>query len=190
MPGSQIRYVDFYDYLPNPDNLDEADSDLMLQLPCSDYFSISDINESVNNNFNHSCMLFHCNIVSLSKNLNRLENLMITLDKPPEILAITETRLSSKLITNVNIENYSYHNDSPTMAGGTAIYVKESLTVINRPDITINMAGVESTWIEIDNHESKPNVIIGCVYRHPNGNLNEFISLITSILKSLANPVI
>ena len=32
---------------------------------------------------------------------------------------------------------------------------------------------LESTFIEICN-PTKANIIIGCIYKHPNGNINEF----------------
>ena len=41
---------------------------------------------------------------------------------------------------------------------------------------------VESTWIELDT-QNRNKIIIGCVYKHPSANLNEFHSEMESIMK-------
>jgi hypothetical protein len=55
-----------------------------------------------------------------------------------------------------------------TAAGGAGIYVCNSLKVIERPDIKFSMDLVESCWVEIEPGYQKKNIIIGCIYRHPN----------------------
>jgi hypothetical protein len=48
---------------------------------------------------------------SLPKNLPLLKELLDTLSKPIDIVAVTETRLSSKSIDNVDFANYNFFND-------------------------------------------------------------------------------
>ena len=56
-----------------------------------------------------------------------------------------------KSISNVNIEGYNfYHTDSPTNAGGAALYITSNLNAIPRPDIKFKMNLVESCCPEID----------------------------------------
>ena len=58
----------------------------------------------------------------------------------PDILTLTETRLTSNSTTNVDLPNYNfYHTDLPTPAGGAAIYIKKTLKSIPRPDVTLNI---------------------------------------------------
>ena len=46
-----------------------------------------------------------------------------SIDSRPKVIAVTETRLNSNSISNVDLPNYNFfHADSPTLAGGTAIY--------------------------------------------------------------------
>ena len=37
---------DLYDILPNPDKFDDSDPDLMLRSPCSEYFTVSEMNKN------------------------------------------------------------------------------------------------------------------------------------------------
>ena len=44
----------------------------------------------------------------------------------------------------------SFHTDSPTNAGGAALYIANNLKAVPRPDIKFDVALVESCWAEID----------------------------------------
>ena len=84
---------------------------------------------------------FTCNIRSLSKNLNLLEELLCSLDLKLDLLGITETKLGEKSISNVNIKGYNFfHTDSPTNAGGAALYIANNLKAVPRPDIKFDVA--------------------------------------------------
>ena len=116
--------LDLYDLLPNPNKFDECDPDLMLNTPCSKYQSVPSFNKLPVNSDAKSCSILYCNIRSLSKNLNLLEELLCSLDSKLDILGITETALGEKSISNVNITSYNFfHTDSPTNAGGAALYI-------------------------------------------------------------------
>ena len=69
-----------YDLLPNPNKFDECDPDLMLNTPCSEYYSVRSFNKMLVNSDAKSFSILHCNIRSLSKNLNLLEELLCSLD--------------------------------------------------------------------------------------------------------------
>ena len=66
------------------------------------------------------------------------------------------------------------------MAGGAALYVSNNLNAIHRPDIKFDMQQVESCWIELETN-SNP-IIIGCVYRHPHANVEEFSTQMDDII--------
>ena len=52
---------DLYNYLlPNPDKNDKADTDIMFINPHSDYFSLSKVNNELNNSQGKGISLFHC----------------------------------------------------------------------------------------------------------------------------------
>ena len=132
--------------------------------------------------------MFHCNVRSLPNNLVLLEDFLYSLDKRPEILAITETRLNENSVCNVDLSNYGfYHTDSPTLAGGAAIYITKTLNSIPRPDIKFNMQLVESCWVEIDPGNGKAPILIGSIYRHPGAKIEEFTKQLDDFIKKLQN---
>ena len=93
-----------------------------------------------------------------------MEELLRSLD----IREITETKLGEKSISTVNIKGYNFfHPDSPTNAGGTALYVANNLKAVPRPDIKGDISLVESCWAEIDAGEAQvsqaQNMSIGIV---------------------------
>ena len=173
--------TDLFNLISNPDKSDETDPDLMLTIPMSNYYSISQINNSIIKAGPKAISMFHCNIRSLQKNLPLLEDFpFYSLDKRPEILAIIETRLSANSVCNVDLLNYElYHTDSSTLAGGAAIYITKIFKSVPRPDIKFNMQLVESCWVEIDPCNGKAHILIGCIYRHPGANKEEFTKQLT-----------
>ena len=90
-----------------------------------------------------SFSILPCNIRSLCKNLNLLEELLYSLDSKLDILGITETKLGEKSISNVNIKGYNFfHMDSPTNAGGAALYIANNLKAVPRPGIKFDVASL------------------------------------------------
>lgn len=144
--------TDLYDLLPNPNKSDENDPDLMLNNITSNYYSLTKLNDQLENMGRNALSPFHCNVRSLPKNLTLVNDLIYSLSFKPDILAVTETRLNANTVVNVDLLGYNFiHMDSPTAAGGTGIYVTQNLKSIVRTDIRLNMELVESCWIEIDN---------------------------------------
>ena len=185
---SQLMDTDMFNLISNPDKSDEIDPDLMLTIPMSNYYSISQINNSIAKAGPKAISMFHCNVRSLPKNLVLLEDFLYSLDKRPEILAITETRLNENSVCNVDLLNYDfYHTDSPTLAGGAAIYIAKTLNSIPRPDIKFNMQLVESCWVEIDPGNGKAPILIGSIYRHPGAKIEEFTKQLDDFIKKLQN---
>ena len=110
------------------------------------------------------------------------------LDSRPDVMAITETRLSSNSVSNPDISNYNFfHTDSPTPAGGAAIYVNKALKAIPRPDLKIDLPLVKSCWVEIDPNNNRKHIMIGCIYKHLTANVEEFTIKFDKFLNQL-NP--
>ena len=95
---SQLIDTDLFNLISNPDKSDETDPDLMLTIPMSNYYSISQINNAIAKAGPKAISMFHCNMRSLQKNLALLEDFLYSLDKRPEILAITDTRLNANSV--------------------------------------------------------------------------------------------
>ena len=128
-------------------------------------------------------------ITSLSKHIESLENLISSTKIEFDVIAISESRISNDSdASNLNLVNYSLEF-CPTLsnAGGTAIYIKNSLSFAPRPDLQINKPSqLESNFIEIITSK-KTNIIIGCIYRHPNTDLDEFNELYLNVLLEKLN---
>ena len=131
---------------------------------------------------------FHCNIRSWTKNLTLSNDVLYSLDSRRHIVAITETRLSSNSICNLDIPKYNvFHTDSPTRAGGAAICVNKVRKSIPRPDLKIDLPLVESCWVKIDPNNNRKLIMIGCIYKHPPANVEEFTLTFDWFLNKL-NP--
>ena len=72
----------------------------------------------------------HLNIASLQFHVEELKSLLVLIDNPFDIIAITETRLHSQEIPKVDITipGYDfYHTETYTQKGGAGIYIKSNI---------------------------------------------------------------
>ena len=95
--------LDLFNILPNPDKFDDKDPDNMLNCPHSNYYSLNQLNQLFDSTTAKCLSMFHCNIRSLPKNLSLLSEFLHSVNRKPDILAVTETRLSTRTVTNVDI---------------------------------------------------------------------------------------
>ena len=116
--------------------------------------------------------LLHVNIRSVAKNIDKLVDLLHQMNTFPEIIALSETKLKSKLSYNPKLSGYDFLRcNSPTNAGGVGFFVREGLQYEVKDEYNLNLAHCEDLWIEIG-HEKK--VVIGIVYRHPCYKFSDF----------------
>ena len=78
---------------------------------------------------------------------------------------------------NINIDNYIYeYTPTKSSKGGTLLYIDKSLKYKLRKDLNLNKPKeIESTFVEIIETKKK-NAIIGCIYKHPNVSIKEFLN--------------
>ena len=135
----------------NSDNLYKS-----LFLNCQ-YHDIVSINEYLDLNINRpNLFLIHFNVRSLQKNLDKLTNYILQMKKLPDIIAITETKLTkNQIVVNINIEGYNFiHSDSSSRAGGVGLYIKDSLTFTLKEELDLNINSVENIWIQIETSDN------------------------------------
>ena len=117
------------------------------------------------------------NISSLFYHHLELYDLITSLKITPNITGISETRLQNgkEPITNISLPNYIYeHTPTESGKGGTLLYIDKSIKYKLRKDLNIfEKKMIESTFIKILNKKQK-NLIIGCVYKHPNHEVKDF----------------
>ena len=127
----------------------------------------------------------HINACSLNKNIDDLEYLLKCTNKSFDIIAVYETRISNKtcLTCNINLKNYSFEsNPTESSASGTLLYISNRFSYKPRIDLNIlKKYQVESTFIEIINTK-KDNIVVGCVYKHPNMDVLEFNNHLNQML--------
>ena len=113
-------------------------------------------------------LIVHFNIRSLQKNIDKMSQYLSELEKQPEIIALTETKLKENYIRgNIELPGYKFiHVNSSTLAGGVRFYIKEKIKFSILEEFSINVDAVENMWIRTYTKKKKPSVL-GVVYRHP-----------------------
>src|SRR6185437_7006066 len=96
--------------------------------------------------------ILHANIRSLTKNLDKLKDLLNICDFEPKAIAISETWLSGDKHKIVQLPNYVFlHFDrAHKTGGGVALYVHCSLRYRMRNDINLSIdSKCDSLWVEL-----------------------------------------
>jgi len=150
--------------------LNQANSENVCDYANSEYCTLESLKVKSKNKFS----LLHVNIRSLTKNLEKLEELLAGIRTLPDIIAITETRLKNAMNFGFRLQGYSieYH-DSSTNAGGVALFVKDSLSYRVENKLMVDTPSCENLWLQFDTNNSN-TFVIGVVYRHPNSNYEDF----------------
>ena len=111
------------------------------------------------------------NIESLPSNMNYLTSTLRLLNFSPDIIALSETRITEKSNSyyNAHLENYKYFPSpkSTSRAGSSGVFVRNSLSVTMRADLDISVPGIfETVWLDIDQKLRGKKSTFGVVYRH------------------------
>ena len=137
---------------------------------------------SSNSNSKDSLSIIHFNVRSLQKNFDAFYEFLSNQLCSPDIICVTETRLKTQPLLNIDISGYTFVNiDSPTTAGEVAMYISNALqfSVLNNLQLTVNEC--ENIWIKL--HDS--NLIIRTIYRHPKNDEQIFIDALNTNLKKV-----
>ena len=154
--------------------MDASDDD--IETFQSKYYKTEDI-KALSYNPKEKLSILHQNISSLPLHVNELESLLSKFNQRFDCLGITESRIrKNKLpINNIELKGYNIEQtETESKCGGTLLYIKEGINYQIRPDLQIYKSKeLESVFIEILNENSK-NIIIGCIYKHPNMEVSDF----------------
>ena len=139
----------------------------------NDYFSLSSLSKLGSKHDKKNFFELHLNTKGLTKNHDKIEELLIELNVLQKIINIFETKLNSQKTININISNYDFfHNDSPTNAGGMGVNVKNGLKYSIRNDLNLHLPYCKDIWMEIIS--TKQSLILCTIYRYPNSVLTNF----------------
>ena len=165
------------------DNKNYYDIDNNIKLCNSEYLTIDEIPAYFDSNpFN--CNVLHVNCRSLQKNFDHLKNLISFIKIPLLAIGVTETWLKPHNKDIFNLEGFSFVNEirEGKTGGGVGLYINsgEQFRIISNLTYTTDI--IECIFVEIIRKAT--NVIIGCVYRPPAANPNDFNAHMQSLMAS------
>ena len=124
-------------------------------------------------------------MISLVKNIEKLEDFLDNFSPKPDIICISETRTNASNVELVSLPGYNFFcNHSNTKAGGAGVYVVESLKSCALHTLNLKIDGCEDVWTEVTISD-KNKIVVGSVYRHPKSNLKLFFSKFQNNIISL-----
>ena len=130
--------------------------------------------------------IFHTNLNGLENKFELFQNFISTSNI--DIINISETSQKENVnfASNISLEGYSHPFilGSKTSRGGVAIYVKNNINVFMRDDLNIVDKSFEAVWVEIKTDKTK-NIVCGCIYRHPNNEVELFNDYISKCLDKI-----
>ena len=155
----------------------------------SNYHDLNSFNSVMSNRKPDDICIFHINIRSLRKNIDKLSNMLSTIQKLPHIVAVSEAKINKNdgLSFRTTITGYNFlHSDSEKKkSGGIGIYFDSSTSYQIKTDIPNVINDSKSLWIEINLHK-KP-CTIGVIYRHPGYDIGAFTENICEVLHNLSD---
>ena len=185
LPNSRLKT--FYNNLNNIKQTDKKD-DEFVNINCKYY----DVDKCDFKNIKGDRLsLFHLNIASLGAHKDELENMLSILNTKFDILGLTETKIikDKPPIYDTSILGYdSFHTCTESNKGGTSIYVNkkfESKARVDLSKILYVSKKLESTFVELL-IKGKKNIIVGCIYKHPFLEIDEFNTLFNKVLDKIS----
>ena len=137
--------------------------------------------------------LYHQNIRSFPKHRLELQTFLYTLDVEFDILALTEIGKNNTETCAAFLKDYElYHDKASSKCGGAALLVRKNVEFITeRHDLHIkgndnDNTDIENIWIEIKVPSIKKPIIVGCIYRHPRGNVKYFTCELEKTIQKLS----
>jgi hypothetical protein len=140
---------------------------------------------------NAEISIFHLNIRSTPKNVDKLVTTLHTINTNFDILALSETWLKPMNADCYGINGYSHEFLTITdrMGGGVSIYITDKWNYKIRPDLSTMDDDAEMLWLEVDKDsaKTKTNLVLGVIYRKPGSNPSEFNHKLQEILTTITN---
>ena len=154
------------------------------------YFIEDEFNTNLKNCDDSTLSLFHLNICSLNCHHKELSAYLSLLNMHFDCICLSEVwNYNLDFHKNIFPSYRGYFQKAIDSNRGVAIFIKNELKVSNRTkDFNIEFSKnvrVENLWFEITKEKSK--YLIGTIYRHPKGNVNEFTNKLESTLTKITS---
>jgi ASC-1-like (ASCH) protein len=160
-----------------------ANLDKSSKINC-EYYLPNDFKKQINNENLNNFSMMHLNIRSIINKFDSFKQLIYSLNKPFQIIGLTETWLKETNEDLFKLENYDFVNVNRTTksGGGVGIYIANELKYKIRFDLNTSTENIiESVFIEIITAVGK-NIIVGVIYRPPNNKFDSFETKMNQIL--------
>ena len=129
----------------------------------------------------------HLNIRSLSKNFEKLTDLLSTIKLNISMIGISETWLKeSDHVYNIQGYNFIHEVRKNQKGGGVGLYLRYDYKFKCRPDLCFSNQSAESLFIEIIRNKEK-NMIVGVIYRPPDNNVRELCDELEKLLVNISS---
>ena len=154
------------------------------------YYDINDLHSNIVRKGKSS--LLHLNIASLGAHKEEFEDMLSILELNLDFLGLSETRIIKDRppIYDTSIDGYTeYHTPTESTKGGTALYINNKFSSKTRKDIEKMLYVpkiLESTFAEII-IKGKKNIVIGCIYKHPPMDIDEFNALFEKAIEKVSS---
>ena len=190
---NQNNSMNFLESLPMANIVSESmkymsSNEINLEIPTKSNCRYYSVEEYKHLKKSDNIDIFYANVNGLDSNYDNLHEFLSSISKKIDIVVLTETseKEDASFLTNIEIEGYvSFHTATQTSKGGTIVNVNKDFDSIRRNDLEVIDKEFESTWIEIKNKHSK-NIVVGCIYRHPHNNHQNFFQYLESCFGKLA----
>ena len=171
----------FQNVVENPENVDEWNMNTIE----SKYYNIKQAGMYFQKASTKGFSILSCNTRSLPKSVCLLNDILLTVNEIPSVIAISETKLTDNGIQNISIPGYEFiGQNSETNAGGTGLYIKDNIKFIRRTDLEFSTTG----FVELPRAKQK-SVVIGCIYRHPHNDRQSFLQIMRQKLEYLITQI-
>ena len=150
---------------------EDVDFDANFNLEETEYYSHEKLKSLIQAKGKSDISAIHINIRSLPSRIGDLTNTLSSLDFYPDIIGLSETKITIKANSHFNpcIPNYNFfQSQSSTCSGSVGVFVKNKFVVKVRNDLDITVPGLfETVWFDIEHNTRGKKSTFGIVYRHP-----------------------
>ena len=157
----------------------------------TDYFTDQQTIDLFSQRTDDELSLLHINIRSIVKNYSNLTNYIMNFTVKPDIIALSETKITEKVNSDalVDIDGYVFvHKKSATHFGGVGFYISQKIDYKLREDLDMTDKNCDCQTLFIETTaKNKAKQVIGVLYRHPKPDFQSFSDEYENLLTKLAN---
>ena len=128
------------------------------------------------------------NARSIKKNFDSICSTLCTIDENFTAICVSETWLNTINENLFNIPGYKFESCArpKKLGGGVGIFINSVFEFNRISDFSFIDDNIECLFVEII-IQSGQNIIIGCIYRPPSGDINIFNTKLYHILENICN---